>query len=384
MRARLSTTFSALFLLVLLDPVPALPQEKTRLPTRLVVDALQTTVFIDRLPWLIARPGRYELHATLRMRESPLADASHGITITSDDVVLDLAGHTLFGNKGSATGILAKLPDKRTKLLLNITVKNGSVRNWSGHGVDLGAALQSRVEDLQIAGNGLSRNSFDGLIVGIGAIVSRCSAQYNAAVGIRAGRGSQLVGCTGSYNGSDGLMLGAGGIARDCVAADNTGDGLVLADGGNAAIDCIASGNGRHGISTGPSARVSGCTTWANQGSGIRVEGYGLVESCLSSDNAGAGILAVSRGARLDGNHLTANGLGLDVSGRGHLVVRNSMSRNGTTWSVPGDNITGGLHEDLSLLEAMQVLATKDPGVSPNSEELELLLRREPWANITH
>jgi hypothetical protein len=382
MNAPLASTCVGLFLLGLMAPAPEPPQEITRVPRSLALGEVRPTVFIDRVPWRITRPGRYELHGTLQMKKDPTPESATGIIISADDVVLDLGGHALIGVKGSATGILVKIPEKRTAQMLNITVRNGSVRNWGGNGVNLASAVQARVEDLQLAGNGEARQAFDGLIVGEGAIVSRCSAQYNAAAGIRTGRGAQLVACTGSYNGGSGMLLGAGSLARECVAMGNTGDGLVLSDAGCSAIDCTASGNGRNGISAGPAARVSGCTAWSNQASGIRVEGHGLVEGCLASGNADAGVLALSRGSRIDGNHLSANGMGLDVAGRDHLVVRNSLSANSVEWSMPDGNLSGGLHEGISVDQLMKIIG--EASGEKQKKDFQKLFLRDPWANVSH
>ncbi|MHC4845340.1 MAG: right-handed parallel beta-helix repeat-containing protein [Planctomycetota bacterium] len=393
MNAPLASTCVALLLLGAMAPSaePPLPepaqpepaQEVSRVPRSLALGQVRPTVYIDRLPWRISRPGRYELHGSLQMAEDPSPNEATGILISSGDVVLDLGGHALIGVKGSATGILVKIPEKRTAQMLNITVRNGSVRNWGGNGVNLQSAVQARVEDLQLAGNGEARQPYDGLVVGDGAIVSRVSAQYNASAGIRAGAGSQLVACTGSNNGGSGLLLGAGGLARECVATRNNGDGLVLSGAGGTAIDCTASRNGRHGISTGPAARVSGCTAWSNSASGIRVEGHGLVQDCLASSNGDAGVLALSSGTRIDANHLSANGTGLDVAGRDHLVVRNSLSGNTVGWSVPSGNLSGGLHKGMTVEQFVQMMTERPDGALANEDLTELFLR-DPWANVSH
>lgn len=378
MHVRLTTACSLLFLVGVLVPEP--PQTSPGQPEPIAVATSRSTVYIDRLPWLIVRPGRYELHGTLQMPEDPDPEKASGIVIRSDDVVVDLGGHALIGSKGSAAGILVKPPESRETSMLNITVRNGSVRNWGGHGVDLGSVIQARVEDLQLAGNGVARRAYHGLIVGEAAIVSRCSSQYNAAAGIRAGPGSQIVACTVSFNGGSGLLLDAGGIARSCVATGNTENGLVLTSSGGAALDCSASGNGRHGISAGPASRVSGCTTWGNKASGIRIEGHGLVQSCLSSGNSGAGIFVLSRGTRIDSNHLSGNGQGLDVVGRDHLVVRNSLTNNSVLWSLAEGSVSGGLHETMSLEQMILLFGSANLGETPDLEEL---IRRDPWTNFS-
>ena len=108
-----------------------------------------------------------------------------------------------------------------------------------------------------------------------------------------------------------------------------------------------------------------------------------MVADCLSSMNSGAGILALSRGSRLDGNHLSGNGLGLEVSGQEHLVVRNSLSKNDILWLLPPGNVSGGLRDKLSLEERFKVLG-EAAGSEPDTDLMMKLLFMSPWTNIEH
>jgi hypothetical protein len=97
----------------------------------------------------IAQPGSYYLSAPV----TGIA-ARHGIEIAASDVTLDLNGFALVGVGGSLSGVSA--PG-----VVNLTVRNGSVRTWGQSGVSASGATGSVIEDLK-----LSNNGGGGLVVG--------------------------------------------------------------------------------------------------------------------------------------------------------------------------------------------------------------------------
>jgi hypothetical protein len=172
---------------------------------------------ITSLPYTISLPGFYCLTDNLSYTGS-----GDGITISSNDVTLDLMGFRLKGPGPNATvnnfGI-------RMTGRQNVEIRNGTLSGWwQGVREDGGArhrALNLRVEN-SVGG------IFFGGAVGAQFLVKGCIVD----VGI----------------GNVGIYL-QGGIASGNVVSSNDGDGIDLADGGNmignSVTNCRIGINGR-------------------------------------------------------------------------------------------------------------------------------------------
>lgn len=97
---------------------------------------------ITSIPFTIAQPGFYYLTHNL----TASADGQNGITVSTDDVTLDLKGFTLKGSNKTGSGISANGQQ--------FTVTNGVIEAWD-IGVSALGASYARYADLQIAGNTL-------------------------------------------------------------------------------------------------------------------------------------------------------------------------------------------------------------------------------------
>src|SRR5258708_91953 len=98
-------------------------------PTMKTLDQIEPRTPITRLLYTISQPGSYYLTTNLT------GGAFNGINITANGVTLDLMGFELVGGAGNQ-GFGITVSGTRT----NITVRNGTVRNWAGDGVHLSAA----------------------------------------------------------------------------------------------------------------------------------------------------------------------------------------------------------------------------------------------------
>ena len=58
------------------------------------------------------------------------------------------------------------------------------------------------------------------------------------------------------------------------------------------------------------------CSASGN-GSGLLVSADTLVAGCQVADNSGGGVLVRGEGNRIEDNHVSGNGLGVQVTGRG-------------------------------------------------------------------
>ncbi len=287
---------------------------------------------ISIVPTNLAVSGSYYLVTNL-----PGVAASDGITISANDVDLDLNGFVLAGAPGSGTGI--SVPAFQT----NLVVRNGKIRGWGSLGV-LANSVNSRFENLHISGN-----SGTGLQVGSGSLVTGCELQNNGAgiftgtdsmvkdciaqstgtgiitgdastvsvciaagnlypgistgngctikectarannPGIYTGDGCTLIGCSAINNSSNGISTGFGCTVRDCTVRNSAANGMVLSSGCTIS-GCTAYLNGSDGINTLQGCTVTSCTAYANTGNGITSGAYCTVERCTVHSNTGDGI----------------------------------------------------------------------------------------------
>jgi len=297
----------------------------------------------------ITQPGSYYLTTNLTG-----VAAKHGIEITASGVTLDLVGFELAG------GVTNSLDGVRVSVIVtNLAIRNGSVRNWGGDGVDTFNARNGQYQDLGFSANGgrglfcgegstvtgctARSNGGGGIAAGGGSTVTGCTARDNTGTGIFADPGSTVTGCTALSNTGTGISAGVGSTVTGCTASFNTGNG-IFADAGTV-TGCTASGNAGDGISTTNGSTVTGCTARANTRDGIQV-GF----DCRVTDNTcdsngdggdGAGIHAIGSDTRIEGNNVTDNDRGIDVDAAGNLIIRNSASGNTTNYDIVANNVFG-------------------------------------------
>jgi len=179
---------------------------------------------ITELPFTIDRCGRFYLTKCLRG-----VAGQDGVTVSADDVTLDLNGFSLVGVAGSLSGIVVAGPAE------NLTVRNGTVRGWGLHGVDSTSAADVLVERVRASGNGGSGIECGGER----STVRRCTASLNQD-GIV---GAELIeGCVARENTGDGLAAGPGAAILDSVANANGASGIVATDSLVAASVAVLNG----------------------------------------------------------------------------------------------------------------------------------------------
>jgi hypothetical protein len=176
-------------------------------------------------PLVISQPGSYVLVSNITV---PDANTT-AISITADNVTLDLGGFSIFGPTvcsggppvtgctptGTGIGIDAT---GRT----DVTVVNGTVKGLGRTGVSLGK--HADVEKVRAANNGLdgidvaypstligniaTENGGEGIATDEGAVVSGNTCRDNGGDGILVSNGSTVIGNSSMYNGSCGLNGG--------------------------------------------------------------------------------------------------------------------------------------------------------------------------------
>jgi parallel beta helix pectate lyase-like protein len=287
---------------------------------------IEPRIPISSLPFAITQAGSYYLTTNL--------SGTSGISISSGNVTLDLAGFTLAGLSGSGHGIQA------TATLTDVRIRNGIVRDWSGTGLNLGQVTNARVEALTATNNG-----GDAVIVGSGSQVVDIIGSENGSAGIEAGDDCQITGCmthlnflgvtagngctithcTTNSNTQGGIVIGMGGSVLGCVSQFNLSNGITMGDGCTIS-QCSARQNSAYGIFSGSGSDLGECTSSSNGSDGISAGGFSSVHSCTAFGNSGNGITLLN-GAMAAGCTVTFNQqtgvsahFGCDIS---KCVVRN-------------------------------------------------------------
>jgi hypothetical protein len=326
----------------------------------------RTELSQSMMPITLSQPGSYVLTEDL----AGPAD-SVGISITADDVTLDLNGFALVGNDSGAPrdGILA------SGQRWNIAIRNGVIRNWRRDGLDLASASNSVLSALQIedcAHHGiivggasmvidceLRNNGLDGIDAAEGCVLARIASRSNGGDGIDAESFSLVVDATTRENDTQGIESGSGGAVLDSTARGSGGVGIDVETAALVA-GCASYGNGGHGVNARQGSLVSACTVYNNTGYGITVDAASLVIRNTASRNSTGGILAsdlsyivenqvadhstgsgiVAQGERswIDSNHLARNNVGIEVTGDDTVITRNTSADDGTAYAIGSGN----------------------------------------------
>jgi hypothetical protein len=338
----------------------------TEVEPRIVINSTNTPADPTSI-FKIVEPGSYYLTRNILGRSG-----LHGIVIASDNVSIDLMGFEIVGVAGALHGITDAFNPRR-----NVSIINGTIRDWPLSGVHLAATEVMHISDLSCNDNGAlgiwcggravltrcvtagsvndgmavgaysvvtdcvaSNSSSGGITTGVGCVVSHCSATQ-CEVGIKAGDGSQVVSCIGRANTVAGILAFANTLVVDCVASSNTVRGLDLGNYSKAER-CSANGNGV-GIETLAYVMVTGCNVSENNSHGILASTACVVEDNLCrrngvTDAAAAGILTSGTDSRIEGNTSIENPEGIRATVAGNFIARNICSGNTLNWAIAAGN----------------------------------------------
>ena len=170
-----------------------------------------TQIFQTDMPFLTNQSGCYVV-----MENLTGSVGSSGITINHDHVTIDLNGFNLIGVPDSIFGIEGV--SRR-----NITIINGTVRDWGNHGIKTNATVGNLLKDLHVFNNGVSQPPVSdgmGIFAGLNSVIVNCTASNNNDHGIQAQRGSIIRECVAKNNGGIGIQ-GLESFITECVASDN-------------------------------------------------------------------------------------------------------------------------------------------------------------------
>ena len=312
-------------------------------PTMKSLDQIEPRTPISSLPFYITNAGSFFFTTNLTGTAN-----TNGITVTADNVTLNLNGFVLSGGGPSGNGI--HVPGT----VVNLTICNGIIGNWGGHGISATNAAYG-----QFTGLKMYDNSADGMSVG-NAIVTQCIAIGNNGIGILTGGNSTIKDCVAQANGGGGIN--GSGVIADCVASSNGSGVGITAGTGTVIRNCSVQNNGGGGIATAASCQVenctvdfnngigissrystiSDCTVLANSGDGIQIFNYSVVTKNLCQSD-GTGVHVTGQYNRVEDNHAMYNlNAGIKVDANNNIIIKNSASANITTnYAIAANNLVG-------------------------------------------
>jgi len=250
---------------------------------------------IKALPFEIKTPGFYYITRDLNATGT-------GITVSADNVTIDLMGFSLIG-PGSGTNFGIYMNDRR-----NVEIRNGTIRNFGQHGIYEMAqqtAMGHRVLGVRTVGNG-------------GSGILLYGSDY------------QIKDCTASNNGDDGIFAGRNSLVTRNTVAENKGNG-IYGNGSNLVVENVAKNNKRNGI-----CAVGGSTVIRNNSTGSTQDGITVAAGCTvinntATFNSGNGISVgpgTYTGSTVKGNTSASNGQDGIAIGADALVIENIVYSN--------------------------------------------------------
>ncbi|MBN1669670.1 MAG: right-handed parallel beta-helix repeat-containing protein [Kiritimatiellae bacterium] len=315
------------------------------------LNEIEPRVPIMDLPHVITNSGAYYLLRPLQ--------GTTGITIETDDVVLDLGGFSLQGltNSGNGLSIVSSVQ--------GVIIRNGAIDGWNGYGIS--GADAGHVQVLNVS---LILNSLGGMRLGDYCTVQECTATENGGHGIELGESCTVKDCKTSANGGCGIVVGFGSQVIGSSAMRNTEQG-IRAEIYSTIRDCSVVHNTGHGIQVNASCRVESNNIGDNgkdEGSaGILVPGPGnrIKDNNITANYYGIDVAEEGVGNWIEGNNVIDNNVGIRVLGTGNFIIRNGVGTPLETNS-PVHFAIGETNQYGEILENMG-------GAFTNSN---------PWANI--
>ncbi len=361
---------------------------------------------------IISAQGSYYL-------SGPLTGVSgqNGINIQNGNVKVDLNGYQLAGVPGSLNGVVLGV------FHLDVEVRNGSVSDWGGNGIDLSNGGGMIVADVTS-----TTNTGMGIYTGDTSVVTRCTSRSNVGTNIRVGIDSVVTQCVATSSGAgDGINVTANCAVSDCSANQNNGNGVnagpncaisrvvAVVNSGNgiqlgvrsAATECVSNSNTLNGIEATNRNHLIRCTSLNNTQNGIHAKfgpvidgcycdingvcgilvdegGVGTIKdnTCLengrSSTVKGAGIRVTTAGqCRLERNVTSFNYYGIDLQIPTNVVVATTATANTTNYSFVVGNHYGPIVDDTAID------AASAPAVFGSSAGGDIN-STSPWANFSH
>lgn len=249
-------------------------------------------------PVTIGASGSYRLTGSLTLPDA----ATHGISVETDHVTIDLNGFEIVG----------------VALCSGVPVTCGST--GSGRAITVSDGLY---DGLAVRNGRVRRAGDAGVFAGTGARIEDVVADSNGSHGIHVGANSQVVRCTATRNGESGI--------------DSLGNSVIT---GNVVF---ATGAAKAGIGTGGSVVVTGNRISGAGGDGILTQGSAVVTGNSVTGSLGDGIESAF-GTRVADNAVTlSTGFALRFTSSESGYAGNVFSANGGNVTGSATNLGGNL-----------------------------------------
>lgn len=326
----------------------------TEIEPRTAINATNTPGDADAL-FKITQPGSYYLTGNITG-----VNAKHGIEVAAGDVFIDLCGFRMVGSSSSLDGIHTNAQ------IRNVTVRNGTVTDWAGTGVNL-ASTTSVTDDNGLVENiHATSNDNQGIRVGGNSVVVNCTAGHNSLEGFSVGYSALVERCHSTSNGGDGFSAGSDSTFLDCVSIHNNAYGFDVSTG--CVVDrCNAVGQtlaGFRSLGNTPGTKFNNCRASLNEGDGF-IFSSSVATGCIAYSNTGAGFRVTASGSRVDECTATANGTGFTSATTNSIYTRNTARGNTTNYDIVAGN---------SVAPLVNVTGSNNWGAIPNADN--------PWANF--
>lgn len=172
------------------------------------------------------------------------------LTLTSGNITIDFNGFTITGSSGP--GFLPPFPGITDggSARSNIVIGNGTIRTFTGNGIDLGASSTIQIDRMRVISNG-----GNGILAGNDVSVTNSSASSNGASGISVGSGSTITGNSAHGNFGTGINVGDRSTILNNTANGNVEAGVNVACPSNL-IGNTAQGNGSDLVKVGSGCKI--------------------------------------------------------------------------------------------------------------------------------
>lgn len=342
-------------------------------PTMKTLAQVEPRIAVTGLPFNINVPGSYYLTTNI--------SGSVGVSVSAENVTLDLNGFALEGSAATTWGIYVN-PTAR-----NFTLRNGVVSRWtsSGQGGMYIGASGGQVESVMFYSN-----HFGVFADAPASRVVNCAAVSNNSTGINVREGVVL-NSVAHGNGGHGIVLGTNSVADNCAAIRNRSYGLWMERGSILQNSTIAQNAMstmflRGGIRALTGNRVINCIIELNATDGLSLGSGNSVSDCVIVSNEWRGILAIGSDNHIRHNHLVANGTwstnypAIHLLGRRNVVLDNSIIGNGQGISAPGSTnfvVRNVVYANLST-SSLDTAQAYGPFIG----QMGPITNTNPWANF--
>lgn len=287
---------------------------------------------------------------------------THAILVNAPDVTIDLNGFSIVRVGSDAT--TKALVRAGSSSFSNVTIKNGTVKNAGGHGIDL--YNNSRVENVTVVNSGQH-----GIFMGARCVVTNSIVDNPGTDGVSMGADSVVADTIVYSSAQHGISTSTNSEVRSCKVHSSSQNGFNLAYGtliqDSTATNCVAFGIAGQ-LNTGALRILNNTVTNCGSG-GIRVYSSSQVvgNTVSVSGLAVPGITVLGDGSRIEKNTVQGgpDAVRVDASGDDNLIIgnfaQNPTSGNGFANVNAANNQIGPV-------------VTAGGSISSTS----------PWANFSH